>query len=94
MTLVTEQRSMMLTNVTRTVRNRRKVTLPRNVEKREDCINAVSGKTIIKDEIEDHFEIFLSGEIKYFATSVDFAALCLFVPIGMEHILWILQTNL
>ena len=34
----------MLTNVTRTVRNRRIVTLPRSVEKEEDCINAASGK--------------------------------------------------
>ena len=94
MTVVTEPRSMMPTNVTRTVRNGRIVTLLRSVETTVGCINAVSGKTIIKDEIEDNFEIFISGEIKYFAMSVDFAALCLFVPIGMEHIFWILQTNL
>ena len=46
MTAVTELRSMMLTNVTRTVRNRREVTLLRSVEKEEDCINAASGETI------------------------------------------------
>ena len=43
MTLVTELRNMMLTNVTRTVRNWRIVTLLKNAEKREDCINVVSG---------------------------------------------------
>ena len=45
MTLVTELRNMMLTNVTKTVRNWRIVTLLKNAEKREDCINAVSGET-------------------------------------------------
>ena len=43
MTVVTKLRSMMLTNVTRTVRNGRIVTLLKNAEKREDCINVVSG---------------------------------------------------
>ena len=46
MTVVTEPRSTMLTNVTRIVRNWRKVTLPRSVEKEEDCINAASGKML------------------------------------------------
>ena len=43
---VTELRSMMLTNVTRTVSNRRIVTLLRSVEKEEDYINVVSGENI------------------------------------------------
>ena len=46
MTVVTELRSMMLTNVTGTVRDRRMVTLLRSVEMGEDCINVVSGKNI------------------------------------------------
>ena len=46
MTVVTEPRSMMLTNVTRTVRNRRIAPLLRSVEKEEDCISAASGETI------------------------------------------------
>ena len=46
MTVVTELRSMMLPNVTRTVRYRRIVTLLRSVEKEEDCINVASGKNI------------------------------------------------
>ena len=45
MTVVTELRSMMLTNVTRIVRNKRIVTLPKSVEKEGDCINVVSGKS-------------------------------------------------
>ena len=56
MTVVTELRSMMLTNVTRTVSNRRKVTLLRSVEKEEDYINVVSGENILdKMEYFDKF---------------------------------------
>ena len=44
MIVVTELRSTMLPNVTRTVRNRRIVTLLRSAEKEEDCINVASGK--------------------------------------------------
>ena len=52
MTLATELRSTMLPNVTRTVRNGRTVTLLRSAERGEDCINVVSGKTMIdKDKI-------------------------------------------
>ena len=93
MTLATELGIMMLTNVTRTVRNKRMVTLLRDAEKKVDSINAVSGKTL-KDHIEEYFEIFLSGEIKNFATSADFVVPFLFVPTRMEHFSWILQTNL
>ena len=46
MTVVTGLRSMMLTNVTRTVSNRRIVTLPRSVEREEDYINVASGENI------------------------------------------------
>ena len=46
MTAVTELRSTMLTSVTRTVKNRRMVTLLTPVEKGEDCINVVSGENI------------------------------------------------
>ena len=49
MTVVTELRSMMLTNVTRTVRNRRKVTLLRSAKKKVDSINAASGDNFIFD---------------------------------------------
>ena len=54
MTVVTGLRSMMLTNVTRTVRNRRTVTLQRSAEKEEECINAASGEIINtkKEEIK------------------------------------------
>ena len=46
MTVVTELRSMMQTNVTRTVRNRRTVNLLKIVEKKVACINVVSGANI------------------------------------------------
>ena len=46
MTVVTELRSMRLTNVTRTVRNRRTVNLLKIVEKEGDYTNVVSGKNI------------------------------------------------
>ena len=54
MTVVTGLRSMMLTNVTRTVRNRRTVALQRSAEKEEECINAASGEIINtkKEEIK------------------------------------------
>ena len=95
MTVVTELRSMMLTSVTRTVRNRRIVTLLRSVEKEEDCINVASGKTMIdKDKMEEYFVGFLSGETTLFAMSADFAVLCQSAPTRMELISEILQTNL
>ena len=53
MTVVTELRSMMLTNVTRTVSNRRKVTLLRSVEREEDYISAASGETIIQIKVNN-----------------------------------------
>ena len=92
MTVATGLRSMMLTNVTRTARNRRTVTLQRSVEKMEDCINVVSGEIICTQEIK-WANIFL-GEIMHFAMNVDFAVLCLFVPTRMERISEILQKNL
>ena len=46
------------------------------------------------DQIKKYFVRFLLGETKYFAMSADFVVLCLFVPIRMEHISKILQTNL
>ena len=46
MIVATELTSMMLSNVTRTARNRRTVTLPGSAEKEEDCINVVSGENI------------------------------------------------
>ena len=95
MTVVTELRSMMLTNVTRTVRNRGIVTLPRSVEKEEDCINVASGKTMIdKDKMEEYFVGFLPGETMPFAMSADFAVLCQSAPTRMELISEILQINL
>ena len=51
--------------------------------------------SITKEEIQEYFEIFLlSGETKYFAMSADFVVLFRFVPIRMELISEILQTNL
>ena len=77
----------MLTNVTRTVRNGRIVTLPRSVEKEEDCINAASGKSnSIEMEYFAKYTFCQKGGTKYFAMSADFVVFCLSVPTRMEHI--------
>ena len=57
MTVAIGLRSMMLTNVTWTVRNRRTVTLQRSAEKEEECINAASGEIINtkRDKIDEYF---------------------------------------
>ena len=69
MTVVTELRSMMLPNVTRSVRNRKAVTLLISVEKEEDCINVASGKTMIdKDKMEEYFVGFLNKYLTYEVT--------------------------
>ena len=54
MTVVTGLRSMMLTNVTRTVRNRRTVTLLGIAEMVEDCTNVASGILKILNIIMDY----------------------------------------
>ena len=61
MTVVTELKSMMLTNVTKTARNRRIVNLLRSVEKEEDYINVVSGENIL-DKMEYFDKFTLSQE--------------------------------